>query len=119
MFKWFTDLFKPKSYVADETFVRFYFDEDTSNIQSEPLGSDKEEPSPTIVHKEVVISERERSKDTKYKLDILDALVKVVHDEDVDVVLLAIINTMHEAGYKFQVDPVTTLERIRSESVKI
>lgn len=68
-----------------------------------------------VIEKEEIITERERCEASAYKISILNDLLRVIAEEDVDAVLLAMLTTIKERGYKLQAEPEALLETINAQ----
>lgn len=68
-----------------------------------------------VIEKIEVITERKRSEVSAYKVSILNDLLKVIAEEDVDAVLLAVLTTVKDRGYKLKAEPEVLIETINAQ----
>ena len=68
-----------------------------------------------IIEKTEVITERERCEASAHKINILNDLLKVIAEEDVDAVLLAVLTIAKDRGYKLKAEPEVLLETINAQ----
>jgi len=68
-----------------------------------------------VIEKAEVITERKRSEVNAYKVSVLNDLLKVIAEEDVDAVLLAVLTAVKNRGYKLQAEPEALIETINAQ----
>lgn len=65
-----------------------------------------------IIHRDTVISVRERQPHEQAKVDAMTAFIGVLANEDLDPVFTSIFGTAQELGYNLKADPYTLLHQL-------